>query len=187
MGKIAVLEFNDRNNRRLSVVSQIQQCVVETNSIEILRLNYRRFAKFTAREGEEFMNTFLNNWSPRILSVLRFIAGFLMLWHGSQKLFNMPPSDHPADGAFMIFAGILEFFGGIFVMLGLFTRWAAFLLSGTMAVAYWLAHGTQAFLPIQNKGELAVIYCFVFLYLFFAGGGPWSLDSLIKKNDLNGK
>ena len=133
------------------------------------------------------MNEFLSAWSPRILSVMRFIAGFLMMWHGSQKLFNVPYSERGAAGdAFMMFAGAIEFLGGILVMLGLGTRWAAFLLSGTMAVAYWMAHGLngKGFLPIQNGGELAVLYCFVYLYLFFAGGGAWSVDSLIsKKND----
>lgn len=131
------------------------------------------------------MNTFLDGWSPRVLSVLRFFAGFMMLWHGSQKLFNVPFTERGAAGeAFMIFAGVLEFFGGILIMLGLFTRWAAFLLSGTMAVAYWTAHGTngKGFLPLQNGGELAVLYCFVFLYFFFAGGGTWSLDNLISRN-----
>ena len=85
----------------------------------------------------------------------------------------------------MIFAGVLEFFGGSLILLGLFTRWTAFILSGMMAVAYWMAHGTngKGFLPVQNGGEPAVIYCFVFLYFFFAGGGSWSLDNLLKKND----
>ncbi len=130
------------------------------------------------------MNEFWTTWQPKILSVLRFFAGFLMLWHGSQKLFNFPYSERGgADGAFMIFAGVLEFGGGLLIALGLFTRWSAFLLSGTMAVAYWMAHGTKAFLPIENKGELAVLYCFVYLYLFFAGGGSWSLDKLLKKKD----
>ncbi len=130
------------------------------------------------------MSDFWTSWQPRILSLLRFFAGFLMLWHGSQKLFNFPYSERGgADGAFMIFAGVLEFGGGILIAIGLFTRWSAFLLSGTMAVAYWMAHGTSAFLPIQNKGELAVLYCFVYLYLFFAGGGSWSLDNLLKTKD----
>ncbi len=130
------------------------------------------------------MSDFWTSWQPRILSLLRFFAGFLMLWHGSQKLFNFPYSERGgADGAFMIFAGVLEFGGGILIAIGLFTRWSAFLLSGTMAVAYWMAHGTSSFLPIQNKGELAVLYCFVYLYLFFAGGGSWSLDNLLKKKD----
>lgn len=129
------------------------------------------------------MNNFLNSWSPRILSVLRIITGFLFLWHGSQKLFNFPPSNSSgAAPAFIVYgAGSLEFFGGILILLGLFTRWTAFILSGLMAVAYFMAHGLSAFLPIVNKGELAVIYCFVFFYLFFAGGGAWSLDNLLRK------
>jgi len=132
------------------------------------------------------MNEFWTAWQPKILSVLRFFAGFLMLWHGSQKLFNFPATERgAATDPFMIFAGVLEFAGGLLLALGLFTRWAAFLLSGTMAVAYWMAHGTngKGFLPIQNGGELAALYCFVYLFLFFAGGGPWSLDDLLKKKD----
>jgi putative oxidoreductase len=132
------------------------------------------------------MNDFWNSSQPKILSLLRFIAGFLMLWHGAQKLFNFPPTERGAAGdSFMIFAGVLEFGCGLLIAIGLFTRWAAFLLSGTMAVAYWMAHGTngKGFLPILNGGELAALYCFVFLYLFFAGGGPISLDSLLKKKE----
>lgn len=132
------------------------------------------------------MNDFWNSMQPKILSLLRFIAGFLMLWHGAQKLFNFPPTERGATSdPFMIFAGVLEFGGGLLIAIGLFTRWAAFLLSGTMAVAYWMAHGTngKGFLPILNGGELAALYCFVFLYLFFAGGGSISLDSLLKKKE----
>lgn len=139
------------------------------------------------------MNEFWTNWQPKVLSVLRFFAGFLMLWHGTQKLFGFPPSGQSgAMPAFIQYgAGGIEFFAGVFVMIGLFTRWSSFLLSGTMAVAYWMAHGLAftkegaeaiAFLPIVNKGELAVLYCFVYLYLFFAGGGSWSVDNAIKKN-----
>jgi putative oxidoreductase len=128
------------------------------------------------------MSEFLSKWSPQILSVLRFMAGFLMIWHGSQKLFGFPPSSGGGGGgSLMLVAGIIEFFGGALLMLGLFTRPTAFLLSGLMAVAYFMAHGLNHFLPIVNKGELAVLYCFVFLYLFFAGGGAWSLDRLIWK------
>ena len=132
------------------------------------------------------MNEFWTTWQPKILSLLRFMSGFLMLWHGSQKLFNFPPTERGAAGdPFMIFAGVLEFGGGLLLVLGLFTRWAAFLLSGTMAVAYWMAHGLsgKGFLPIQNGGELAALYCFVYFYLFFAGGGTWSVDNLLKKKD----
>lgn len=130
------------------------------------------------------MSSFLNDWSPRILSVLRIITGFLMLWHGSQKLFAFPPPERVMESNAMItFAGVLEFVGGILILIGLFTRPVAFLLSGTMAVAYFLAHASGGFLPLVNKGELAVIYCFVFFYLFFAGGGPWSVDNVIKKSE----
>jgi putative oxidoreductase len=133
------------------------------------------------------MGEFLNSWSPRILSVLRIITGFLFLWHGSQKLFAFPPPPPQMAGpltGFMLFAGILEFAGGLLILIGLFTRWTAFILCGMMAVAYFMAHGLsgKGFLPLMNGGELAVLYCFVFLYFFFAGGGPWSVDSLFKKN-----
>jgi putative oxidoreductase len=134
------------------------------------------------------MNDFLNAWSPRILSVLRIITGFLFLWHGSQKLFAFPPSAQGGGGkleTIVLVAGILEFFGGLLILFGLFTRWTAFVLSGLMAVAYWMAHGTngKGFLPLLNGGELAVLYCFVFLYFFFAGGGTWSLDKAFFKKD----
>jgi len=130
------------------------------------------------------MNSFLNGWSPRVLSILRIITGFLMLWHGSQKLFAFPPPEKAGEAsALMTFAGILEFGGGILILIGLFTRPVAFILSGLMAVAYFMAHASGGFLPVVNRGELAVLYCFVFFYLFFAGGGPWSLDRLIWKRD----
>lgn len=131
------------------------------------------------------MNDFWTSWQPKILSVLRFMTGFLFLWHGTQKLFNFPASEKPGGelSGFMLVGAILEFGGGLLIMLGLFTRWTAFILSGTMAVAYWMFHGTGAFLPLANRGELAALYCFVFLYLFFAGGGEWSLDNLLGKKD----
>lgn len=122
----------------------------------------------------------LATWAPRLLSVLRIVTAFLMLWHGAQKLFNVPPSDHGGVELMsqMGLAGVLEFGGGLLFLLGLFTRPVAFLLSGTMAVAYFQAHAAQGLLPIQNGGELAVLYCFVFLYYVAAGAGPWSLDAL---------
>ncbi len=130
------------------------------------------------------MNTFLSSWSPRVLSVLRFIAGFLIFFHGSQKLFNYPPKEgFTAATGLILVAGILEFFGGFLLFLGLFTRIAAFILCGMLAVAYFTVHAPGGFFPILNKGELAVIYCFVYLYFAFAGGGAWSLDRLIWKRD----
>lgn len=132
------------------------------------------------------MDNFLTSWSPRALSILRIITGFLFIWHGSQKLFGFPPSGHPnADGSIpplMLVAGILELFGGgLLFLFGLFTRPVAFILCGLMAVAYFTAHAPGGFLPLVNGGELAVIYCFVFLYFVFAGGGTWSVDNLIWK------
>lgn len=119
-------------------------------------------------------------WSPRLLSLLRMVAALLFMQHGGQKLFGFPAA-HPAEpGLFsmMGLAGMLEFFGGMLILLGLFTRPVAFLLAGQMAVAYFMAHATQGFWPLLNHGELAILYCFVFLYLVPAGGGAWSLDRL---------
>lgn len=128
------------------------------------------------------MNSFLEKWSPRILSVLRVIAGFLLIWHGSQKLFNFPASANGGGATgLMMFAGILELFGGLLFLIGFLTRPVAFILCGLLAVAYFTAHAPGGFLPLVNKGELAVLYCFVFLYFTFAGGGSLSLDRLIWK------
>jgi putative oxidoreductase len=124
----------------------------------------------------------MDSWSPRLLSLLRIITGFLFIPHGTQKLFGMPGSKEAAElFSLMGFAGILEFFGGILILLGLFTRSTAFILSGHMAFAYFMAHAPKGFLPIINKGELAVLFCFVFLYLCAVGAGSWSLDELRRK------
>ncbi|HEX8289190.1 MAG TPA: DoxX family protein [Pyrinomonadaceae bacterium] len=131
------------------------------------------------------LDSFYSSWTPRLLSVLRIITGFLFIAHGTQKLFNSPPSPQNAAAplmSFMGFAGILEFVGGLLVLVGLFTRPVAFILSGMMAVAYFMAHAPQGFLPLVNKGELAVLYCFVFLFLAAAGGGTWGLDNLLWRN-----
>ena len=128
---------------------------------------------------------FCNKWSPCILGMLRIVTGFLFLQHGSAKLLGMP---HVAmfDGlqlmSLMGLAGVLELVGGTLVMIGLFTRPAAFILSGQMAVAYFMAHAPGGFLPILNQGELAVMFSFVFLYFSAAGAGAFSLDSLLKKS-----
>jgi putative oxidoreductase len=113
---------------------------------------------------------------------LRIITGFLFLAHGSQKLFGFPGDRAAAPDLLTLIglAGVLEFFGGLLIMGGLFTRAVAFLLSGQMAVAYFQAHAGGGFWPIVNRGELAVLYCFLFLYLSAAGGGPWSLDALVR-------
>jgi putative oxidoreductase len=130
--------------------------------------------------------SFQTSWAPRLLSVLRFITGFLFIWHGTQKLFDYPASPNGAVGlmSFMGFTGVLEFVGGLLILLGLFTRPTAFILSGMMAVAYFMAHASGGFLPLVNRGELAVLYCFVFLFLSAAGGGVWSLDNLLRRNTI---
>lgn len=126
------------------------------------------------------MKNLLNTWRPRVLSVLRIVAAFLFMQHGTQKMFGFPV---PQSYEFELFsmsgvAGTLEVFGGFLLLIGLFTRPVAFLLSGLMAFAYFIAHAPQAFWPLVNGGELAALYAFVFLYLWLAGGGEWSVDRL---------
>jgi putative oxidoreductase len=127
------------------------------------------------------LDSFYAVWTPRLLSLLRIITGFLFIPHGAQKLFGfMAPPQWSTPPIFSLvgIAGVLEFFGGLLILLGLFTRPVAFILSGMMAVAYFMVHAPQGFLPLQNKGELAVIYSFLFLFLSVAGGGAWSIDRL---------
>ena len=114
--------------------------------------------------------------SPHLYAVMRIVAGLLFLWHGMQKLFDFPLDAPDAPALVIWVAGPIELVGGILVMLGLFTRQAAFLCSGLMAAAYWMAHGANALLPLVNKGELAALYCFVFLYISARGAGIWSID-----------
>jgi putative oxidoreductase len=109
---------------------------------------------------------------------MRIIVGLMFATHGAQKLFGMFGGKGGATGMMMV-AGVVELAGGILIALGLLTRPAAFLASGTMAVAYFMAHAGQGWHPVMNKGELAVVYCFLFLYMFFRGAGPLSLDSMI--------
>lgn len=119
-------------------------------------------------------------WVPHLRSILRIVAGFLFMAHGTQKLFGMPavePRDPVELLSLMGAAGVIETFGGLLLILGLFTRPVALILSGQMAVAYFLRHLPQGFWPILNRGELAALYSFLFLYLAGAGGGPWGLDA----------
>jgi putative oxidoreductase len=114
-------------------------------------------------------------WSPRMLSVLRIMTGLLFLEHGTQKFFAFP-GPGPALTPLLFVQGLLELVGGILIVIGLFTRPVAFILAGDMAVAYFYAHAPRGYFPTLNGGQLAILFCFVFLYLFVAGGGVWSVD-----------
>ena len=118
-------------------------------------------------------------WAPRFLSILRIMTALLFLEHGTQKLLGLPASDYvPAFMSLPWIAGVLELFGGALLVVGLFTRPVAFILSGQMAVAYFIAHAPASFFPVLNGGESAILFCFVYLYLVFAGPGPWSVDAM---------
>src|SRR5579862_7944934 len=119
-------------------------------------------------------------WAQRLLSVLRIVTAGLFMQHGMTKLLHVPhvaAFDNVQLMSLIGLAGVLELAGGLLLLLGLFTRTVAFVLSGEMAFAYFIAHAPKAPLPLLNGGELAVVYCFVFLYLAAAGGGPWSIDA----------
>jgi len=126
------------------------------------------------------IDSFLATWSPRVLSILRIMVGLLFLEHGMSKYLSLPvsPSTGVAPMSLSGINGMIELVGGVLIVLGLFTRPVAFILAGDMAVAYFIAHAPRGFFPLLNAGELAIIYCFVFLYLAVAGGGVWSLDHL---------
>src|SRR5258708_38666049 len=122
-------------------------------------------------------------WAPRVLSILRIVVGLVLLQYGLAKLFGWPAVKMFQNlQLFSLFgiAGMFELVGGALLILGLFTRPAAFILSGEMAAAYFIEHFPHSFFPIQSEGDLAVVLCFSFLYLCFAGGGPWSLDAILR-------
>lgn len=120
----------------------------------------------------------VSTWAPQWLSVLRIMSALLFLEHGTQKLFNFPPAAEP--GGLTVLSGtqaVIEVVGGILLALGFLTRPVAFILSGNMAFAYFMAHAPRNFFPVLNEGDSAILYCFIFLYFFFAGGGAWSVDA----------
>lgn len=123
------------------------------------------------------VSTFFTKYTAQTYALMRIVAGFLFLCHGSQKLFGFPAAAHEAPAYIKYGAGSIEFFGGLLIAVGLFTGWAAFICSGHMAVAYWKAHGLKAALPLLNGGELAALYCFVFLCIAAHGAGIWSVDA----------
>ncbi len=130
------------------------------------------------------VDSFFGRWAPRVFSILRIITGLLFFEHGTSKVFHFPYISMLAGtkiSSLIGISGILELVGGGLLTLGLLTRPAAFVISGEMAVAYFMAHAPKSFFPVVNQGELAIVYCFLFLYFAVAGGGPLSLDALFKK------
>ncbi len=129
------------------------------------------------------LDTTLDAWAPRIRSVLRIIAGLEVMQHGTGKILGFPVVPNFANvtiGSLMGVGGLIELICGALFVIGLFTRPAAFILSGFTAVAYFMVHAPKSFFPVLNGGELTVLYCFVFFYVVFAGPGPWSADALRK-------
>jgi putative oxidoreductase len=125
---------------------------------------------------------FLNRHQPHMIAVLRIVTALIFMEHGTQKLFGFPaPSERGMPELISLsgIGGIIEFVGGLFIAVGLFTRPVAFLLSGQMAVAYWMVHAPRNFFPILNGGDTAILYCFVFLLLVFTGPGAWSIDNML--------
>jgi putative oxidoreductase len=121
----------------------------------------------------------LERYAPQALGVLRIVAALIFIEHGTQKLFSFPAppgAGEPAAFSLLWFGAILETFGGLALLLGVFTRPVAFVLSGEMAVAYWMFHAPNSLYPVLNGGDAAILYCFVFLLLFFVGPGAWSID-----------
>ena len=130
------------------------------------------------------MNT--SEWTPRILSLLRIVAALLFLEHATIKFLHFPMAMPGMSGplpAMILVAGAIEAITGVLMTLGLFTRIAAFVASGEMAIAYFMAHAPRSFWPAINQGEGAILFCFVFLYLAFAGGGTWSLDAAVRRSE----
>ncbi|SFL36457.1 DoxX family protein [Methylorubrum salsuginis] len=125
------------------------------------------------------LTTTTASWAPRMLSVLRIVSALIFMAHGTQKILGFPASTmNPAMFSLPWIAGVLELVGGALLLIGLFSRPVAFVLSGEMAFAYFLGHAPKSLYPALNGGDAAILYCFVFLYIAFAGPGPWSVDAL---------
>ena len=126
----------------------------------------------------------LRQYAPAVLSVVRIVVGLIFMEHGTQKFLSFPAGEMAGMGLGLsspgAYAGIIELVCGLLIAIGLFTRPAAFLASGTMAVAYFMAHAPQNFFPVNNMGDAAILYCFIFLYFVFAGAGPLSLDAIMR-------
>ncbi len=131
------------------------------------------------------MNSLYANFEkgrPYILSVLRIVVALLFIEHGLQKYFGFPSAGPPMTPLLYV-QGVIEIVGGVLLLIGAYTRVVAFILAGDMAVAYFMAHFPRSFFPAMNSGDAAVLFCFVFFYMVFAGGGPWSVDRIVLKQD----
>ena len=126
------------------------------------------------------MTDFMKTYEKQTYALMRIMSGFLFLWHGTSKYLSYPRVS-PAEGYVKLLGGGIELIGGVLIMVGLFTSPVAFIASGHMAAAYWISHGTNDFFPILNQGELAVLYCFVFLYISSQGDGVWSIGGQLKR------
>ena len=127
------------------------------------------------------MDRWLGRHAERAYALFRIVAGILFACHGAQKLFGALGGTAMTSNPMMLVAGIIEFGGGLLIAIGLLTGWAAFIASGEMAAAYFMAHAKGGFWPILNKGELAVVYCFAFLYIAARGSGPYSVDAAMRR------
>jgi putative oxidoreductase len=123
------------------------------------------------------MENLIGRFAPQLYAILRIVAGLMFALHGTQKLFGWPGGKEPAGVALMKVAGAIELVGGLLIAIGLFTGIAAFICSGEMAAAYFMAHARQSFWPVLNQGELTVLYCFLFLFMAAYGAGIWSVDA----------
>jgi putative oxidoreductase len=124
------------------------------------------------------------SYAPKMLSILRIMAALIFLEHGTQKILGFPPGGPvplPSPLTMLWWAGMIEMVPGFLLATGLFTRTAAFLAAGEMAFAYWIGHAPRAFWPVDNEGDAAILYCFIFLFILCAGAGPWSLDAIIAR------
>lgn len=122
-------------------------------------------------------------WAPQVLSIVRIVTALIFLEHGTVKLFGWPGPGPASLSTMYLAAALIELVGGALLAAGLFTRLVAFICSGEMAFAYFIGHAPQNFFPILNRGDAAILYCFIFLYMAFAGGGAWSLDRIIRRVD----
>jgi len=131
------------------------------------------------------MDTVIGRFSPQVFAIFRIVVGLLFACHGSQKLLGWPPQGGGGGGGslppLMLTAGLIELVGGLMIAVGLLTGWVAFIAAGEMAVAYFTVHAKGGPIPLLNQGELAVVYCFVFLYIAAHGAGVWSIDSMIRR------